>query len=39
MDGWAAGELANRNKEVSFPNPSGYFTPYRTDLEMEVELS
>lgn len=39
MDSSAAGELANQKKEISFPKPSGYFIPSRTDLEIEVEFS
>jgi len=39
MDSSAAEELANWSKKVSFPNPSDYFIPSRTDLKVEVELS
>lgn len=37
MDSSAAGELAKWNNEISFLYSSGYFTPPRTDLEMEIK--
>lgn len=37
MDISAAGELANWSNEISILHPSGYFTPSRTDLEMEIK--